>query len=362
MAADSMGFLYPVVDMERCTECGLCRRACPVLVPPPRHLYPKVYACVARDDAVREASSSGGVFGLLARRVVEAGGAVFGAAFDEDFDVIHVRAESQEQLRGLRGSKYVQSRIGSTYTQVRDALAAGRRVLFSGTPCQVAGLQSFLGRDYDGLLCVDLVCHGVPSPHVWRRYMEFQEERYGANIEDISFRTKTEGWRRSQDIHLKFDNGAEYREMPARDPYMVAFLRDICLRPSCYACMFKGLERSSDITLADFWGIQDVAPEMDDDKGTSLVLVHSAAGDSLFDSLEQDLKSVGVSASDAIEHNPPAIMSAAPHAKSAAFYRELESAPFDRLVRKHCYPSFVRRVLGRVVRVLRHAVPQQVPR
>ncbi len=359
MAADSTGFLYPAVDLERCTECGLCRRVCPVLTPPSRNPYPKAYACVARDDALRHSSSSGGVFGLLGWRVIEAGGAVFGVALDDSLEAVHVRADAHAGLMQLQGSKYVQSRIGSTYAQARDILEAGRMVLFSGTPCQIAGFKSFLGRDHEGLLCIDIVCHGVPSPSVWRRYVQFQEERYGVRILEARFRNKTEGWRRGQDIELEFDNGAEYRETPARDPYMLAFLQDICLRPSCYACRFKGLERPSDITLADFWGIEHVAPQMDDDKGTSLVLVHSPAGSSAIDCLGQELGSVAVSINDAIERNPPAVRSAAPHSKTAAFYRNLDSMPFDGLVRKYCRPSLLRRVRGRVGRIVRQVVPRR---
>jgi len=193
MEADPAGFLYPTVDLERCTECRRCKVACPVLNPPPRHSPPTAYACMARDDALRKASSSGGVFSLLAQDTLGLGGVVFGAVLDERMDVVHERAETNEDLPALQGSKYVQSRMGSTYREVRDSLRSGRAVLFSGTPCQVAGLRSYLGRDFDGLLCVDIVCHGVPSPRVWHRYLQHLEGEYQARPITAVFRRKDEG-------------------------------------------------------------------------------------------------------------------------------------------------------------------------
>lgn len=358
MNADSSGFLYPVVDLEACTECGGCKRACPVLNPAPTDSEPDAYACIARDDALREASSSGGVFGLLGQQVVDAGGVVFGAVLDERLEVVHDWAESDESLSRLRRSKYVQSRMGDTYRRVRDALKSDRKVLFSGTPCQVAGLKSYLGRDYDQLLCVDIVCHGVPSPRVWRRYLEYLERLYKAKPVTAAFRRKDEGWRKFS-LAVEFDSGAEHRMTLQEDPFLRAFLSDVCLRPSCHACRFKGLERSADITLADFWGVERVAPEMDDDRGTSLVLVNSAAGRLAFADVDVSLVSQPVSAESAVAHNTAAVRSATINPRTTAFYGHLDSLPFDKLVQKYCRPGLYRRIRGRVARLVRRVLPRR---
>lgn len=354
MQADPAGFLHPTVDLQRCTECGRCKLACPVLNPPTRHSRPEAYACVARDYALRKASSSGGVFSLLAQHTLGLGGVVYGAVLDERMDVVHECAETNEDLPALQGSKYVQSRMGSTYRKVRDSLRSGRAVLFSGTPCQVAGLKSYLGHDYDRLLCVDIVCHGVPSPRVWHRYLQHLEEQHQARPITAAFRRKDEGWR-SYSMVVGFNNGAEYRMTVREDPFLRAFLSDICLRPSCHACRFKGLERPADITLADFWGVENVAPECDDDRGTSLVLVHSVAGRVAFERVRGALVTQSVSVEAAVAHNPAAVRSAKLNPRSAAFYSRLHSMPFEELVQNYCKPTFARRVrarVGRLVRVL----------
>lgn len=362
MEADASGFLYPVVDLEKCAECGRCKFACPVLNPPPLRSLGEAHACVARDDALREASSSGGVFGLLGQRVLDTGGVVFGARLDESLEVVHDSAESGEGLARLRRSKYVQSRMGSTYRLAQAALKSDRVVLFSGTPCQVAGLKSYLGHDYDGLLCVDIVCHGVPSPRVWSRYLAHLEARYQARPTTASFRRKDEGWREFS-LAVGFDNGAEHKMTLREDPFLLAFLSDVCLRPSCYACRFKGVERSSDITLADFWGVEGMAPDLDDDRGTSLVLVNSAVGREMFEGVGGALVSQSVPIKAALAYNTAALRSAAPSPKSTAFYRDLDSAvPFDRLVQKYCKPSCMQRVRGRAVRLIRRVLPQRVRR
>lgn len=356
MSADAQGFLYPLVDRLRCTECGVCRKTCPVIDRVTRAGVPVSYACLAEDDAIREASSSGGIFTLLAERVIEDGGVVFGAVFTEDLRVVHQSTESREGLGRLRGSKYVQSEIGSTYTEVAALLDDGRHVLFSGTPCQVEGLKSLLGKTSGSLLCVDFVCHGVPSPLVWRQYVSFQEKEHGAPVRAVSFRDKSAGWR-NYALRLEFNNGDVYRQTLALDPYMMAFLRDICLRPSCYECRFKGLSRDSDITLADFWGIDHVLPGMDDDKGISFVMVNSELGRAAFSNVQSRIACEPIETGLAVEHNGAAIRSAERHPGYSTFFRDMPRLPFDRLVEKHCGASLisrVRRLLLRIARRVRH--------
>lgn len=346
MVEDFEGFLYPLVDLSKCVGCGLCRAVCPALHGETVSNDPVAFGCRAVDDTLRLASSSGGVFSLLARQVIDDGGVVFGAGFDDEFTVVHICAENTADVARLRGSKYVQSDIGRTYTQVEGFLRRGRRVLFSGTPCQIAGLQLFLQRSEPGLLCVDFFCHGVPSPRVWKRYIDFQECRFDSRVLEASFRSKDKGWRRFS-MALHFASGVGYRAPLDRDPYMRAFLADICLRPSCYECRFKGVHRRSDITLADFWGIENVLPELDDDLGTSLVMANTSSGRFALDRLgaAADLKEVTLDA--AVSFNSAGIHSASPHAMRDAFIRDLSILRFDILVRRYCPNSRLMRLRPR---------------
>ena len=288
-------------------------------------------------------SSSGGVFTLIGEQVIAEGGIVIGAEFNIDFNVEHNFVEKIEDLDRLRGSKYVQSRIGSTYVQVRDFLKQGKKVLFTGTPCQIGGLKSFLGQPYENLRCVDIVCHGVPSPYIWKKYVDFREKIASSSAQRIAFRRKNEGWKRFS-VSFLFKNNTEYREPLNKDLYMKAFLNDVCLRPSCYACEFKTLQRQSDITLADFWGIQNMLPEMDDDKGTSLIFINSETGHALFKEIKDKMIYREVDINQAIIYNPAAIKSANYNSKRESFLKELDLLTFDKLVKKYCTDGIMVRI------------------
>lgn len=274
---DNEGFLYPRVDESRCIDCGKCEKACPILHQSAAIKPLRVYAAKNDNEEIRLSSSSGGIFTLLAEATIEKGGVVFGARFDEQWEVIHDYTENKEGVSAFRGSKYVQSRMGNNYSRVETFLKRGRTVLFSGTPCQVAGLKLFLHREYDKLLTVDFVCHGVPSPKVWKRYLAERVENN--QIRNIDFRSKKEGWKKYNfSLSLSMD-GREDTTLSTsvfyENIYMRAFLADLILRPSCYACSFKSSQSGSDITIGDFWGIENVLPKMDDDKGCSLVLLNN---------------------------------------------------------------------------------------
>jgi len=339
MECDDEGFLYPRADMSVCVRCGACLKACPVASSRNFDQYDRspvsVLACKSVNEELRMASSSGGIFGLLAEAVAGLGGVVFGARFDESLCVNHGFAAAVEGLRAFYGSKYVQSRTDVAYAEVRSFLDQGRPVLFSGTPCQTAGLKSFLGREYDGLFCVDFICHGVPSPKAWRRYLDFQESKAGSSAVNASFRDKRYGWK-TYAASIIFKDGSEYCETNDKDPYMMAFLSDLCLRPSCHACMFKMPRGKADITLADFWGVQDVMPEMDDDRGTSLVFVNSVKGKALFDMIKDRVLSKEADAAKVIARNPSAVSSAPMKPEREMFFRGLDSTPFDALSAKYC--------------------------
>ena len=285
MKADHEGFYYPYVNTSDCVECGLCNKVCPIQTVNSRinGKIPTAYAAFAQDDKIRKESTSGGVFSVLAGRVIDENGSVFGAIMSEDCkNVLHIEAQNLSDLEAMRGSKYVQSRIGDTYKRIEEELIKHRRVMFSGTPCQVGGLKRYLGREYENLICVDLICHGVPSPKLWKKYVEYREKCAGANLSKAFFRYKKYGWKNSS-VLFKFSNNAEYSRVFSKDMFGRMFSQNICLRPACYQCHFKNLQRMSDITLADFWGCESICPELDDGKGLSLVLVHSSKGHRLLE-------------------------------------------------------------------------------
>ncbi len=274
MKEDKEGFLYPEVNLADCIECGLCEKVCPVLYPEKERIPVAIYAAKHCDENIRLASSSGGVFTFIAEKVIDEGGVVFGARFNDQWEVIHDYVETKEKLSCFRGSKYVQSRIGDTYKQVLHFLQSGRKVLFTGTSCQIAGLKLFLRKEYDNLLTTDVICHGVPSPKVWKRYLSEITSADSIQITNIAFRNKQNGW---HNYFLSVKSGEkELSNIPAYSGvYSHLFLADLMLRPSCYSCPAKSGKSCSDITLGDFWGIENVCPELDDDKGCSVVLLYN---------------------------------------------------------------------------------------
>ena len=281
MKADNEGFLYPSVDKNACVDCGLCDKSCPILISKidesKKAVRQDAYVAYHLDETIRMNSSSGGVFTALAKDVIQRGGIVFGAAFDQEFLVHHICVEDLNGLEKLRGSKYLQSRTEDTFREAKAALNQGRQVLYSGTGCQIAGLKAYLKQSYPNLLTVDILCHGVPSPLLWKHYLLELEHTHGAKAQQITFRKKDPGWKRFS-LSLLFSNNQVYMHTLKEDPYMQMFLKNICLRPSCYDCKFKTIHSQADITLGDCWGIEKYMPEIDDDKGISVIFVHTRNG------------------------------------------------------------------------------------
>lgn len=352
MDEDEEGFRYPVIDKEKCIDCRLCEKRCPLLNDMKIENNPRAYACYNMDEKIRKESSSGGVFTLLASNVIEKGGAVYGAAFNNEFEVEHIKVTEKKDLSKLRGSKYVQSRIGSTYSEIKELLNQGMLVYFSGTPCQIDGLLCFLNKKYDNLICQDIVCHGVPSPKVWRYYLKrFNLER-GAKI---LFRDKSSGW---DTYSFTIEQRNKYTQRSGDNEYMKAFLRNLCLRPSCYNCQSKSLNRNSDITLADFWGIKEVCPEMyDENKGTSLVFVNSAKGNELFKSIIENIRYKEVDINEAVKHNLSSCKSINVPKHRKEFMAEINSNNFESTVQKYTKVPFIikvkNKVLGNIYRIVK---------
>ena len=295
----------------------------------------KVYACFNKDKDVRLSSSSGAVFSSLAEYVLNKNGIVYGVAMSEDcYSAEFIAVTDEVGLARLRGSKYLQAKIGNTFKSVKENLIAGRYVLFTGTGCQVNGLKRFLERDYDNLVCVDVICHGAPSPALWRKYAEYQEKKNGGKLKGINFRCKDDGW-------VDFGMKEVMKSIPKNkmkknfiskdnDSYMRMFLQNYCLRPSCYECTAKKV-KMSDLTIADFWGINNVAPDMDDGIGTSLVLIRTAKGNELFESANRNMKMKEVSYEDGVKGNPAEYRSCARPSERDKFFEDMRTMSFEEL-------------------------------
>lgn len=302
----------------------------------------KVYACYNTDKDVRLSSSSGAVFSSLAENVLEQQGVVYGVAMSEDcYSAEFICATSKEHLTKLRGSKYLQAKVGNTYKLVKEDLMAGKLVLFSGTGCQVNGLKSFLGKEYENLICVDVICHGAPSPALWQKYATYQEQKNGGKLKVINFRCKDEGW---TDFGMKEicksipdDETKKLYVSKDRDAYMQMFLRDYCLRPSCYECTAKKV-KMSDLTIADFWGINDVAPEMNDGMGTSLVLIRTEKGKDVFEKIDGYMKLKEVSYEEGVRGNPAEYKSCARPMQRNTFFDDMQSMSYEELEKKYAAP------------------------
>jgi coenzyme F420-reducing hydrogenase beta subunit len=357
MQEDHEGFYQPVIETKSCNDCGLCRKICPVnseqekaaptIANQDEGQYPTAWAAWNLDETVRFASSSGGVFSALSEDILNKGGVVVGAAFDEQFVLRHVLIEKSSELHRLRGSKYVQSQIAPTlYKEIKDLLRTGRSVLFSGTPCQVAGLRSMLRRQYSNLFCCDILCHGVPSPKLLRRYLDDCASHHG-QLRKISFRDKITGWKHYS-INLLYANGQNMSELFFHNSYMKAFLQDMALRHSCYHCPFTRLHRQGDLTLADFWGVAQKYPDYDaEDKGTSLVLVNNKHGQDWLNGCRGNLFLGAADLDSAVSGNPVLVRPSSYPQERDTFFRDLGQLSFKSLVKRYRLgnPSFARRVV-----------------
>lgn len=309
MKCDKDGFIYPeMTNKEQCMDCHLCEKVCPVLnTGTIEKEKPEAFSAFSLDEQIRKNSSSGGIFTELSLAILSGKGIVYGAAYDETWSVKHVAIDDVKQLNKLRGAKYSESNLNDTFIEIEKHLKNNRKVLFSGTPCQVAGLKTYLHYDYANLLCIDFVCHGVPSPYAWKKYLEERRRIDGSDDIpiNVNLRSKEMGWSNySYSYVIEYPNGKQYSALNSDDVYMMLFCNDYISRPSCENCKFKGYNRVSDITLGDFWGIWYIDPEMDDNKGTSVVLVQSEKGRMLWEEIKDKIKYRKVSLEQASQYNP----------------------------------------------------------
>lgn len=319
----------------------------------------KVYACYSLDENIRLSSSSGAVFSTLAEYVFERRGVVYGVSMADDcYSAEFISVTDKNGLIRLRGSKYLQAKVGNTFRKVKEDLISEKIVLFTGTGCQVNGLKSFLGKEYDNLICIDVICHGVPSPALWRKYVEYQEGKNGGKLRGINFRCKDDSW---TDFGMKevLDDIPQESQKKLfiskdNDSYMRMFLRDYFLRSSCYNCVAKSV-KMADLTIADFWGINDVAPEMNDGKGTSLVLIRTDKGENIFDEISNGLKLKKVSYEDGVKSNPAEFRSCTKPQQRDTFFDDMRMLDFAELEKKYASPAKIM-FKGRVKKKIKNTI------
>lgn len=290
---------------------------------------PEVYAVKHKDEIIRASSRSGGIFTAVSDLVLAKDGIVYGCVLTKDFNAVHVRTTDKTGRDAMRGSKYIQSKLGDTYKNVKLDLIGGYEVLFTGTSCQVAGLRGFLGKEYNNLLCVDIVCHGVPSPAVWEAYIKWREKKARSKVTSVDFRNKTDfGWRDHVET-LTMDNGIQVSSRVFKE----LFYGHNVLRPSCYECPFKSVMHPGDITIADYWGIENAAPEFDDNKGVSLVLVNNDRGAEYFERVKRNLTWKETRIEDSVQ--PPLVSPFERPKERERFWIDFRKKNFDYIAKKY---------------------------
>ncbi len=308
----------------------------------------EMYICRNINDEDRMVSSSGGIFVLLMKAVLEKQGVIFGACFDKNWEVKHDFAENFADAKKFLRSKYVQSSMGNMYEKAKEFLENKRIVLFSGTPCQIAGLKSFLGKTYETLITIDFICHGVPSPLVWKNYLN--EISNGRIIKDINFRDKSEGWNLFS-LKIIFQDGTYYQKNQKEDIFIRGFLGDLYLRPCCYECKFKGIDRVSDITIADCWGIEHIDKEFFDDRGTSLVLIHSQMGRKIWRSISGKVKYKKTTMENVFTYNPNVFSSVKQPIVRDKFFQSVENP--QKRIKKYIEPSIFKKILRKIKKIIK---------
>lgn len=293
MKEDKEGFKYPKIDKSKCVNCGLCDKVCPIInrksETNKNNKRPKIIAAWSKDNNIRLDSTSGGVFSEIAKKIYNEGGYVCGAIYNKEWLVEHYISNDIKDLERLRSSKYLQSDVNDIFRQIKKLLEENKKVLICGSPCQIVGLYNFLGKDYENLYTLDFICRGMNSPKIFKGYIQSLEDRYKSKVVNIKFKHKIHGWHNFS-TKIDFENGKTYIGGRYEDSYMIGYLKyNAFMRPSCYDCQFKELPRRGDITLADFWGIEKINPKLDQNKGTSMILINSQKGEELFDNIKEGL-------------------------------------------------------------------------
>lgn len=350
MEYDEDGFIYPIVDKSKCINCGQCVKTCPYNNHEIKlESVSSIYACYNIDEEVRSKSTSGGIFSLLAEYVLFKGGIVFGAFFDEQFNVIHGYTDKVDDLDKFRGSKYVQSNIGNSYGEAKIFLKQNRWVLFTGTTCQIEGLLNYLEKKYEKLLTMDFFCMGISSPVIWKKYLNYFHRK---TITKITFKNKELGWHNWR-IKFSYVNKNKYWH-GSDNLYMNGYLNHLYYRPSCFTCQFKGIARYSDFTVADCWGIDKYHPEMDDNKGISTLITNTKKAINIFESIKPKIIYCSLTPEEATKYNRYALVSPSINPNSIAFFSELRLLPFKKVIKKYCSQPLKIRIVKYIKHLINH--------
>lgn len=338
-----LDFRYPQINEDICIHCNQCEQACPILgnKGKPDEGYPVAFAAKSENDSMRMRSSSGGAFYELADQMLRDGGYVCGAVFDDEFHVKHILSNAKEDILRMMGSKYAQSDMGYCYRDVKDALEKGCKVLFSGCPCQAAGLRTFLGKEYPNLLLVELICHGIPSDQMLQTYIGMQERKYGARLTRMEFRNKKKGWHNSS-VRMEFENGKVYLEPMTFDTYMQGYFRGVTLKESCFSCQFRSFKSGSDLTIGDFWGAETEMPDVDDNNGLSAVIANTMRGKCFLERCDATCCPLEIERVQ--KYNKSLAESFAMGKQRVAFYECAEKFGFDKAVGTFFQESFLQKM------------------
>lgn len=329
MVPDNEGFLYPYVDLIKCVNCGICENVCPILHKKVQSEKTEGYIVRYKDEKIVEESTSGGAFTAFALYFLSKGFIVYGTGYDKNMKVVCKTATKSTELCEMRGSKFVQSTLGTTFQDVKNKLKKGQKILFTGTPCQISGLISYLKGKPDNLFCIDFVCRGVPSPALWKNYVDMMERKYKSKIVGARFKNKTYGYHATT-MKIEFSNGNTWYGSGRVDPMMKAFVRELASRPSCYACSFKGIKRQSDVTMFDCYEFSSITNLKDDNKGYSSLFLHTEKGKQIFELLREKFDVYPTSVEKLVEKNGIMVKySAKPNAKRDQFYEFAMQYPID---------------------------------
>lgn len=349
MVKNEEGFLYPNINNDLCVNCGLCKKTCPVVSGVKISDRKKeIFAFQSSNKDLLKKSSSGAFFSIASNEILKSNGFIFGAAFDSKLKLSHICVNTKDTLDKLRGSKYLQSEIGNSFFEAKKLLDNGVKVLYTGTSCQIAGLKNFLHKEYENLITIDLVCHGVPSPLVFEKYINWIEKKSNATCTDFSFRKKKWSWHVfnvNADLHCKHAGTLSTKNYIGtwhRDPYMRGFLRELYLRPCCHTCKYASTLKPADITVGDFWGYKKHKKLKDNDTGISMVMINTEKGNRFFSEVDKGAyNSVTVDLEEAVNGNPALRAPFPPSPVRDMFWKDLFIYDFDIIIEKYLYAEKV---------------------